>query len=641
MCGITGIMDPRARLNDLQSIITEMADRLHSRGPDDHGAFVSESHDLALGHRRLAVIDPAASGRQPMTSKSGRMLLVFNGEIYNYKALRCELESIGCRFTTEADTEVLLEACDRWGIRQTVARLVGMFAFAVYDRHEGTLHLVRDRVGIKPLLLWTDGIAAVFGSDLRALESCPLVPSEIDPQAISSLLRYSCIMGTGSIVKGVEKVPPGTIVSFKETSGELSRTDVRYWDPVEIAIESGLRSKSLSFAEQSEMLEDMLSESVRDHLVSDVPLGCFLSGGVDSTLVAALAQKNSPNILKTFTIGMTGSHLDESPYARRIADHLGTNHIEHMVTPEEAMGLIPEMARIYDEPFADSSQLPTCLISRIARHDVTVALSGDGGDELFGGYVRYTLGLSTWRRLRRLPSPLRSLVAGCLGLLPDRVLDSSVAMLGPQDFSHRCQRLIEIMSCSDLESMNAALLTTWQDHSRLNASGGHIDVDNRVLASRFSDEEKMMIRDFTTYLVDDILTKVDRASMGVSLEARVPLLDHRVVELAWGLPLSSKIDRGNGKHILRDILSRHVPVKLFDRPKMGFSIPLATWLRGPLREWADATLADGSLEDVGLDPTIVKQVWETFLEGDSASKNGIWSMLMLSGWLQARAENAT
>ena len=641
MCGITGIMDPRARLNDLSSIIADMTNRLHSRGPDDHGMFLSESHDLALGHRRLAVIDLATAGRQPMTSNSGRTLIVFNGEIYNYKALRSELESIGCRFTTGTDTEVLLEACERWGVRQTVDRLVGMFAFAVYDRDERTLDLVRDRVGIKPLLLWTDGSAAVFGSDLRALESCPLVPTEIDPRAIASLLRYSCIMGTGSIVKGVEKVPPGTIVSFKDTRDGLSRTDVRYWDPVAIAIESGVRSNSLSFAEQSEMLENMLSESIRDRLVSDVPLGCFLSGGIDSTLVAALAQRNSSSNLRTFTIGMTGSHLDESPFARRIADHLGTNHTEHMVTPEEAMGLIPEMSTIYDEPFADSSQLPTYLISRIARRDVTVALSGDGGDELFGGYVRYTLGLSTWKRLRRLPSPFRSLLAGGLGLVPDRVLDSSVAMFGPQEFSHRCQRLIEIMSCSDLESMNAVLLTTWQGHSRLNRSGGHVEVDSRIQASSVSNEEKMMLRDFTTYLVDDILAKVDRASMGVSLEARVPLLDHRVAEMAWGLPLSSKIDRGNGKYILRDILSRHVPVKLFDRPKMGFSIPLATWLRGPLRDWADATLEDGSLEDVGLDPRIIKQVWNSFLRGESASKNGIWSMLMLSGWLQARAENAS
>jgi len=641
MCGITGIMDPRARLNDLSSIIADMTNRLHSRGPDDHGMFLSESHDLALGHRRLAVIDLATAGRQPMTSKSGRMLIVFNGEIYNYKSLRSELASIGCRFTTETDTEVLLEACERWGVRQTVDRLVGMFAFAVFDRHERTLHLVRDRVGIKPLLLWTDGSAAVFGSDLRALESCPLVPGEIDPRAIASLLRYSCIMGTGSILKGVEKVPPGTIVSFNETSDGLSRTDVRYWDPVAIAIESSVRSNRLSFPEQSEMLENILSESVGDRLVSDVPLGCFLSGGIDSTLVAALAQRNSSSNLKTFTIGMTGSHLDESPFARRIADHLGTNHTEHMVTPEEAMGLIPEMSTIYDEPFADSSQLPTYLISRIARRDVTVALSGDGGDELFGGYVRYTLGLSTWKRLRRLPSPFRSLLAGGLGLVPDRVLDSSMAMFGPQEFSHRCQRLIEIMSCSDLESMNAVLLTTWQGHSRLNRSGGHVEVDSRIQASSVSNEEKMMLRDFTTYLVDDILAKVDRASMGVSLEARVPLLDHRVAEMAWGLPLSSKIDRGNGKYILRDILSRHVPVKLFDRPKMGFSIPLATWLRGPLRDWADATLEDGSLEDVGLDPRIIKQVWNSFLRGESASKNGIWSMLMLSGWLQARAENAS
>ncbi len=641
MCGIAGIMDCRSRLEDLPSIIADMTDRLHSRGPDDHGVFVSPSHDLALGHRRLAVIDLAAAGRQPMMSQSGRMLIVFNGEIYNYKTLRSELETVGSRFATETDTEVLLEACDRWGVHKAVERLVGMFAFAIYDQHERTLHLVRDRVGIKPHLFWNDGVAVVFGSDLRALEACPLVPSEIDPQAVSSLLRYSCVMGAGSIVKGVEKVPPGTIVSFKQTHTGLMRTDARYWDPVSVAIDSSARTNSLAFVEQSEMLENMLSESVRDRMVSDVPLGCFLSGGIDSTLVAALAQKNSSSNLKTFTIGMTGSHLDESPYASRIASHLETNHTEHMVTPEEAMSLIPEMASIYDEPFADSSQLPTYLISRIARRDVTVALSGDGGDELFGGYVRYTLGLSTWKRLRRLPSPLRSLLSGCLGLVPDRLLDTSAALFGPQEFSHRCQRLLAIMSCTDLESMNAALLSTWQGHFRLNASPAHLDVDSRIQGSHFSDEEKMMLRDFTTYLVDDILTKVDRASMGVSLEARVPLLDHRVAELAWGLPLSSKIDRGNGKYILRDILSRHVPVDLFDRPKMGFSIPLATWLRGPLREWAEATLADGSLEDVGLDPRIIKQVWDDFLRGDSASKNGIWSILMLSGWLQARVEKAS
>ena len=641
MCGITGILDPEHRLSDISSVIDEMTDQLQARGPDDRGTLVSDSRTIALGHRRLSVIDPAASGRQPMVSDGGRMVIVFNGEIYNFKSLRTALESNGSRFKSGTDTEVLLEACDQWGVHRTVDRLVGMFAFAVYDRTERTLHLVRDRVGIKPLLFWSDGQSLAFGSELRALEACPLVPSEIDPESVASLLRFSCIGGTRSIVRGVEKIAPGTISSFRSNGQGLVRTDVRYWDPVEIAIQSQGRLESLPFAEQATMVEDLLSESVRDRLVSDVPLGCFLSGGIDSSLVVALAQKASSARLKTFTIGMADRHLDESPYAKRIARHLGTDHTEHMVTPDEAMALIPRMGSVYDEPFADSSQVPTYLVSQIARQDVTVVLSGDGGDELFAGYVRYTLGLSTWRRLRRLPSPIRGMLSSMLTLIPDRILDAGAARFGPQEFSHRCQRLVQIMSCPGLDEMNAALLTTWQGHSHLTTSSSELHFDSRLASSLLSDQEQMMLRDFTTYLVDDILTKIDRASMAVSLEARVPLLDHRVAELAWSLPLSSKIDQGNGKHMLRHILSRHVPVDLFDRPKMGFSIPLADWLRGPLREWAESTLRSGALEEVGLDPRLTGQVWDAFIKGESASKNGIWSLLMLAGWLEARTHRCS
>lgn len=638
MCGITGIMDPSSRLAALDPVIGSMTDSMRSRGPDARGVFVDREAGVALGHRRLSVIDPDPAGGQPMIAASGRHRIVFNGEIYNYAALRSELEREGAVFRTGTDTEVLLECCVRWGVRATLDRLVGMFAFAFLDSDRGRVSLVRDRVGIKPLLLWCDGRSAVFGSELRALESCPLVPDRLDPLAVSSLLTYSCIGGRRSIIRGVEKIRPGTMVTLTLADGELLREDRTWWDPVEVAERVRGRHEGASLEEATDLLQETLGESVRDRLVADVPLGCFLSGGIDSSLVVALAQEVSSAPLRTFTIGMEDRHLDESPHARRIAAHLGTDHVEHRVGPTEALDLIPEMPAVYDEPFADSSQVPTYLVSRIARRDVTVGLSGDGGDELFGGYTRYSLGLQTWNRLRRIPAPLRASLALGARVMPGRLVDAVGGWFGPQELSHRLLRLSSIADSHDLASMHAILATTWPDHHLLSSSQVAPDFADPDRLAGFRDVERMMINDFRTYLVDDILTKVDRASMGVSLEARVPILDHRVAELAWSLPLRTRIDGSEGKIVMRSLLSRYLPTELYERPKMGFSLPVARWLRGPLRDWAEASLSSDLLESrAGLEPAKVRQAWESFLAGRALSKFGIWSILMLSGWLESRA----
>ncbi len=644
MCGIAGFwQDPASRI-DRCAVIRDMADAIQNRGPDDHGYWSDGESGIVLGHRRLSIIDLSVHGHQPMTSSSGRYVIVFNGEIYNFPELRRELEALRTQFRGHSDTEVMLAAMDHWGLTEAVRRFAGMFAFAVYDRETRHLHLVRDRLGEKPLYYGWGGQTLLFGSELKALGRHPDWRGEIDRGALALFLRHGYVPAPYSIYKGIRKVPPASIVSFPTGRPGTPPTTVPYWSPRDIATAGTTNPANETDEDLTDELDRLLRRTIRREMVADVPLGAFLSGGIDSSLIVALMQAESSRPVQTFTIGFRENVYNEAHHAKAVAEHLGTDHTELYVTPEEALKVIPRLPAIYDEPFADSSQIPTALVSELARRRVTVSLSGDGGDELFGGYDRYFANRRLWNKLSSVPRPVRRAMARGIRVatsrdgngLVKRLQRMAPGRLRDPMTRHRIQWLGDILALDTFEGLYHNSVSHWTHPGEVTIGGVEPDT-SFTDPSRWAAVEglvpRMMYLDMVSYLPDDIMVKVDRASMAVSLESRAPFLDHDVVEFAWRVPQSMRVRGDRGKWILRNLLDRYVPRSLIERPKRGFSVPIDEWLRGPLKDWAAALLDENVLRDDGFfEPAPILQRWSEHQSGACNWKNMLWNVLMFQAW---------
>jgi asparagine synthase (glutamine-hydrolysing) len=643
MCGIAGILDARAERDSasLSRIAGRMSECLVHRGPDDAGVWADASEGVGLGFRRLAILDLSSAGHQPMLSADSRYVVVFNGEIYNHRSLRRELH--GYPFRGHSDTEVMLAAFSRWGVCDATRRFNGMFAFAVWDRQRKSLTLGRDRLGEKPLYYGAVGKDFVFASELKALRSFPGFIGQIDRDALRLYVRHGYIPSPYSIYRGIAKLPPGTLLEVQARSESQPRP---YWSAREAAV-AGIRQPFDGTEDELlEALHTRLREAVGLRLEADVPLGAFLSGGIDSSLVVALMQANSSSPVRTFTIGFTESDYDEAPRAKAVASHLGTAHTEMYVTPSEAQDVIPRIPAMYDEPFADSSQIPTFLVSQLARSQVTVSLSGDGGDEMFAGYSRYLLLDQLWTRLQRVPRPARRALARCLEGVSPPAWDALFQRIGgvlPRQFrqSHPGEKIHKLAGGLRRDSASEVylhLVSQWDQPEAL-VIGGTEPVTALGSADPVLDAQRPSTRamyiDSITYLPDDILTKVDRAGMAVSLETRMPLLDHTLYEFAWTIPPSLRIRDDAGKYLLRRVLHQYVPRALVDRPKMGFGIPVGGWLRSSLRDWAEDLLDERCLRDQGLlQVGLVRQTWRRHLSSEVDAGYRLWTVLMLQAWLR-------
>lgn len=626
MCGITGFWQSKSAQAQPLETLREMTATMAHRGPDDSGIFHDEC-GVGLGFRRLSVIDLSPQGHQPMFSTSGRYVIVFNGEVYNFEEIRAELGSHAWR--GHSDTEVMLAAIERWGLEAAVRRFVGMFAFALWDAHDRQLSLVRDRLGIKPLYYGRVGGDFVFASELKAIRRYEQFSGVVDRGALALYMRHSYVPSPHCIFEGLSKLQPGCILTLNSPQdASLPRP---FWSAHEVARQGTAAPFAGSDLEAIDRLQHLLLEAVRLRMVADVPLGAFLSGGVDSSAVAALMQAQSGRPVKTFTIGFREDEYDEATYARKVAAHLGTDHTELYLTPQDALDIVPLLPAMYDEPFADSSQIPTYLVSKLARSRVAVSLSGDGGDELFGGYTRYLRSRAIWNVVGALPRPARKPSANMLRGLA-RVLSNS----GRLRLGDKAHRLAGYVAAGSQERVYWWALSHWDDSSRVVVNAGEplTVLDSiRGTAGLRGFEESMMLTDLINYLPDDVLTKVDRASMAVSLEARVPLLDHRVVEFAWTLPLGLKIRRSVTKWILREVLYRYVPRQLIERPKMGFGVPMGSWLRGPLREWAEDLLSESSLRRHGLlEAAPIRSKWTEHISGRRNWQYLLWDVLVFQDW---------
>jgi len=630
MCGIAGILEPKAT-GDLGRVARMMADRLVHRGPDGGDVWADNEAGVALGHRRLAIIDLSAAGHQPMISSCGRMVLSYNGEIYNAPELRAELVARGRVFRGHSDTEVIVEGAAEWGLKALLPRLTGMFAFALWNREARRLTLVRDRFGIKPLYWSNEGGRFLFGSELKALTAHPEFDREIDRNAVAAYLRFCYVPAPQSIYRAARKLEAGHLLEISPGGSPQVRPWWRLADVVRAA-------RAAPFAgDESEAvaaLDELLRDAVRRRMVADVPLGAFLSGGVDSSTVTALMQAQSDRPVKTFTIGFQQSGYDEARHAKAVAAHLGTEHRGLVLTPEEAREVIPKLPEMYDEPFADSSQIPTFLVSRMTREHVTVALSGDGGDEIFAGYSRYIEAAGRLRRIWALPGPLRHAMARGLDAVPARWW-SRLAPSLPQA-GEKAHKLAGSISAGP-ESFYRHVVSTWA------APEDAVPGARETWGSAWDEAEalcpdpveRMQYLDAMTYMTDDILTKVDRASMAVSLEARVPLMDHRVAEFAWSLPMGMKLAGGQGKHLLRQVLYNYVPRRMIERPKQGFAVPLGDWLRAPLKDWAGDLLSDASLRQSDLvSPRAVQTLWSEHQNHTKDHSARLWAVIGLQAFLE-------
>lgn len=654
MCGLVGFLGGvrSDRLKADEALLQRMADTIVSRGPDDAGYWVDTACGIGLGHRRLSILDLSPAGHQPMICPTGRYVIAFNGEIYNHLDLRGELAKVGAGGTAVAgwrghsDTETLLAGFAVWGIRATVERCIGMFAFAVWDREQRVLTLGRDRLGEKPLYYgWQgqgDKACFLFGSELKALKTHPAFVAEINRDALALLMRHNYIPAPHSIYRSIYKLLPGSLLTVS-----LERREPlieNYWSLAKVAV-AGNRSPLAGSPEAMvDELETLLKSAVHQQMMADVPLGAFLSGGIDSSTVVALMQAQSERPVKTFTIGFNEAGYNEAVHAKAVARHLGTDHIEMYVTPQQALDVIPKLPGLYCEPFADSSQIPTFLVSQLARQQVTVSLSGDAGDELFAGYNRYVMARNVWGKVSRLPRGARALGASGIRALSPAAWNRLLGPVQPvmprslrqANIGDKLHKGAGILGAQGVDDLYLGLVSHWEPEGLVIGSrepatclrGAPLDLTG------LDSVQRMMALDAVTYLPDDILVKVDRAAMGVSLEGRVPFLDHRVVEFAWRVPQSMKLREGMGKWILRQVLYRHVPKELIERPKMGFGVPINAWLRGPLRDWAEALLDEGRLRREGyFNPGPIREKWAEHLSGKRNWQYHLWDVLMFQAWL--------
>ena len=622
MCGITGFWDPSHKFfvseQLAQSMAKSMAIEIQSRGPDSFGIWINDQRTVALAHRRLAIVDLSPSGHQPMTSASGRYVMIYNGEVFNSAELKTNLAHVS--FKGHSDTEIMLAAFDAWGIETSVKLFIGMFAFAVWDKQTEVLTLVRDRIGIKPLYFGYMNNVWLFGSQPKSLMPHPAFVKKLKTDAASEFFQFGYVPENTCIFEGLQKVKPGTMVHLK-ANGEYETN--AYWDIAsEISSAKHLQSDKTD-AMWIEATHDLLKDAVKRRCQADVPLGAFLSGGIDSSLVVALMQSQSVERIKTFSIGFDIPDYNEAPFAKAIASHLGTDHHELYLSSKDAQAVIPQLATIYDEPFADVSQIPTYLVSKMAREHVTVSLSGDGGDELFCGYNRYTFGQKLWKIKNSLPIFMQKMLPG-LRYVPQGIWQVLEKLPGlPKQLSDKVERGIRLFESKDLGDCYRMLVNHWEIGKRHNFPA-HGDLKDSI--------ENFQYWDMLTYLPGDILTKVDRASMAVSLEARVPLLDHRLVSLAWQLPQHLKLRNGTGKWILREILKTYVPNVLFDRPKMGFGVPIDTWLRTDLKDWAYDLLYKTPLDEFGIDSQTIDLVWNNHQKKSHNNQYKLWCLLMFQQW---------
>ena len=656
MCGLVGFLGGVAGIDGDAALLRRMADTLIHRGPDDDGTWCDSEQRIGFGHRRLAIVDLSPAGHQPMVSASERYVIAFNGEIYNHFALRSELEGMDCRASlamTEtragwrghSDTETLLAGIEAWGLEATLKKSIGMFAIALWDRQTHTLTLARDRLGEKPLYYGWQGRGNervfLFGSELKALKAHPAFAADIDRGALCLLLRHNYIPAQYSIYVGIAKLEPGCLLSV--SLAQPRPIIWKYWDAVEVA-RAGVAQPFAGTADEAvDALEVLAKDAVRQQMMADVPLGAFLSGGIDSTTIVALMQAQSSRPVKTFTIGFNEEGYNEAVHAKAVARHLGTEHTELYVTPMQAMEVIPRLPSLYCEPFADSSQIPTFLVSQLAKQHVTVSLSGDAGDELFCGYNRYQMTEKLWHKLALVPSPLRALAAKGIAALSPTTWDSLACIIPGAGryvaLGDKLHKGAGVLASATVDELYLGMVS----HQRSPADwviGGQEPPTHltglRPELGGLSAVERMMVLDAISYLPDDILVKVDRAGMGVSLEGRVPFLDHRIVEFAWSLPLTYKLREGQTKWPLRQVLYRHVPREMIDRPKMGFGVPLHDWLRGPLRDWAEELLDEARLAREGyFHPAPIRKIWVEHLSGRRNWMAQLWNVLMFQAWLEA------
>ncbi len=633
MCGIAGFIDCKQALGEqAPAVLQVMTNALAHRGPDDSGTWLDAVSGVALGHRRLSVLDLSPTGHQPMRSASGRYIIVYNGEIYNAEKLRAQLPG---PWRGHSDTEVMLAAFDAWGMEKALQAFNGMFAFALWDEHESTLILARDRIGEKPLYYGETGNYFLFASELKAFRRHPAWRGEIDREALGLLVTYNYIPAPYSIFKNAHKLMPGQYLRVKPGEKPVAAT---YWSAKSM-IGDGLEIPlALSDPDLVEILDRTLREAVKLRMVADVPLGAFLSGGVDSSAIVALMQAQSVTPVKTYTIGFESDDYDEAAYAKAVASHLATDHTELYVTEADARHVIPKLPSLYDEPFADASQIPTFLVSEMTRRHVTVALSGDAGDELFGGYNRYRLAMR-WKQIAALPAPLRKIAAKAITAVPVGMYDA--LPLSQSSIGEKAHKLAGALASESSQALYRRLVSFWDAKQVVVGvkDSYAYGVGENDYPESISEAEWMMASDLVTYLPNDILVKVDRAAMGVSLETRVPFLDPDVMALAWRLPLDAKIRGGQSKWLLRQVLYKYVPEHLIERPKMGFGVPIRDWLRGPLKSWAEALLDEKKLHSGGyFHPRPIRRMWQEHLSGKRNWQYHLWSILMFQAWLEEQEQ---
>ncbi|OHU90676.1 MULTISPECIES: asparagine synthase (glutamine-hydrolyzing) [Pseudoalteromonas] len=649
MCGFSGFYDSSHQLNDYEQQLQRMGEAIIHRGPDDGGIWFDQQVGLGFSHRRLAIVDLSSSGHQPMASQAGRFVIAFNGEIYNHIELREELgtQVDGIQWRGHSDTETLLACIEAWGFKETLVKATGMFAIALWDKQTRTLSLARDRVGEKPLYYGWHNDCLIFGSELKALTQHRLFHKAIDKNALTLLLRHNYIPAPYCIWKNTQKLLPGTILTVDLQTNECHSE--AYWSIKETLEQASRKQQQKSDEAAIDELEAVLSGAIAKQMVADVPLGAFLSGGIDSSVIVALMQAQSKTPIKTFSIGFHEKKYNEAEHAKAVANHIGTDHTELYVSAEDALEVVPKLATMYDEPFADSSGIPTYLVSKMAKEKVTVSLSGDAGDEIFCGYNRYVLTHGMWSKIKYIPVPLRKLAAKTLTALAPATWDKLGHFLEkilpgkiPAYFGDKIHKGAGVLSLPSIEHLYKNLVSLWHDPSSVVLGAKEPETvvsDLRFRPKLNSHIEGMMGTDMMSYLPDDILVKVDRAAMAVSLETRVPFLDHHLIEHAWQIPMNQKIRNGKGKWVLREVLYRHVPKKLIERPKMGFGIPLEDWLRGPLKPWAEELLArERLLKEKIFCPQQIAKKWEEHQSGKRNWSYHLWTVLMFQAWLTEQGE---